>query len=178
DKLRVLHREVQAERDRILAAARADAEKIGNAGRAALAAEREAALDTLREQGTELGAEIAARLLREAAPDAPEAIFLAALERRYRAASDEERERLRLDLAPPAVLDVATATPLSPAAEAEWRERLTALLGPIASIRFVAEPSLIGGAELRFPHAVLGATWRDQIARAQRTASHDPAAAA
>jgi F-type H+-transporting ATPase subunit b len=176
-KLRDLHRQAEDERARIVAAAQAEAERIAQAGRAAIAGERAAAVGALRSEAAAIAAAIAGRLLREAGPAATSDAFLAALEKRFHHASEEERDRLRRDLAQHGTLEVVTAAALSAADEARWRARLTELLGPVPTIGFAADPALIGGAELRFPHAVLGSNWRDQIERAKQAVSHDPAAA-
>ena len=177
-KRRDLHRDAEAERERIVGEARREAERLVAAARARIADERAAALEGLRGEAASLAAEMAAAILARSAPDRAGEAALEALAQRLTAAAPDERERLVQDLARgPSRLEVAVAAPLSPEQQARWRGRLTGLLGPIGDIAFALDPAVIGGAELRFPHAVLGLTWRDQLERARQALAHDKPAA-
>lgn len=65
-----------------------------------------------------------------------------------------------------------------PAEEAEsWRGWLAEKLGAGFAVRFESDPGLIGGVELRFPHAVLSVTVADRLRRASDALKKDAHAA-
>ena len=171
---RDLHREAEAERDRMLADARREAERLAAAARTRLTEERDDALAALRGDAASLAADLAAGILAKSAPEHANDAMLETLARRLAGAAPDERNRLAADLARgSARLEVAVAAPLPPEGQQRWRARLTQALGTAADIAFTVDPALLGGAELRFPHAVLGFTWRDQLDRAKQALSHD-----
>lgn len=166
--LKKIHEEMAAERQGLLEQARREAAEIRKAAESAIAEQREAALADIREQAAGLAVELATRLLREAGPDEAGAAFLERLDRRLQDLPAEERERLRKDLdGEGARLTVVTAAPLSAEAQAAWRARLDGRLGSRERTDFAVEPAIVGGAELRFPHAVLKLTWADQLEQAR-----------
>lgn len=167
DLLARLHEEQEAERAKVLEQARAEAARIVEAAQAGLAAEREAAFRELRAQAATLAGDMAATLLGKVGATAPNGPFLEELVREFGALAVEERARLQKDAASadPGVT-VATAAPLSEEEQAHWRARLAADLNLPERIAFVCEPDILGGAELRFPHAVLKFSWSEQLRKA------------
>lgn len=168
DLLNKMHEELAAERERIIEQARREAGQLIEAARASIAEEREAALAGIRGQVADLAVELAATLLRKVGSVALNDAFLERVEQQLRALPTEERDRLRKDLAADgARLTVVTATPLPEEERERWRTRLGTSLVQREATEFETDPGLIGGAELRFPHAVIRFTLADQLAKAK-----------
>jgi F-type H+-transporting ATPase subunit b len=64
-------------------------------------------------------------------------------------------------------LEVATAHRLDEAATAQLATRLAARFAPPPRIHFTVDPSLVAGAELRFPLGRLALHWSEEVAAAQ-----------
>jgi F0F1-type ATP synthase membrane subunit b/b' len=137
----------EADRAALLQRASAEAGRTVDAAWAEAARVREAAEQAVRQQASTLAVAIVRRLVAEQKPTL-----------------DALCEALRA--APPSAGPVScvTAAPLDAAEQARWRARLAEALGP-ADIDFAVDPSLIEGAELRFPHAVLRRNLADDLAR-------------
>lgn len=177
DMLKNAHDELEAERERMLGEAGDKAKELIEAARESVAEERRAALTDIREEVTALAVELASGIMRKAGSSAPNRFFLEMLERQVKEMSADERERLRNDLAPDdARLTVATALPLTPEEKDQWNDCLSAGLGQQVETEFVADPELLGGAELRFPHAVLKISWSDQLQKAEALLGRDEVA--
>jgi len=73
----------------------------------------------------------------------------------------------RAELAGPSTgawtLRVVTAAALPPPVRTEWKKRLGQALGDGANFDFDTDESLIAGAELHFPNAILRFSWRDAL---------------
>jgi F-type H+-transporting ATPase subunit b len=177
DMLRDLHREQEAERDKLLQSTRDDAERTLVAARKQIDEERDAALAELRKQAADLAVDLAATLLRKAAPTQPDEALLQRIEAELQGLPEEERARLRDDLAADgARLTVVTAAALPNGDRDRWRQRLAACLGGDDRTDFVTDPEIIGGAELRLPHAVLKFSLADQLAKAKEALQRDATA--
>mgnify|MGYP001173718906 CR=1 FL=1 len=171
-------KETAAQAEQTAAARRAQAERQAaamlEAARAQLAAERDTALDMARTLALDLGVDIARRLLDEIPAKLRAQAWLARIEQHLAALT--AAERAVLDGAGP--VRVITAAPLPPAVQAQWRARLGAALnGAGQAIAFDADPALLAGAELHFPHAVLRWSWRSALdaLRAQAAGDDGPA---
>jgi F-type H+-transporting ATPase subunit b len=177
DALKKIHGEWDAERRKLLEEAKSEAADMMEAARESLAKEREATLKEVRERIADLAVELAAELLRKVGSQASSGAYLARIERQLEDMPELELARLRDDLAADdAVLTVATATPLAAEERAAWAERLGARLGQDQQVDFAADPQILGGAELRFPHAVLKFTLADQLRQAREALRADDAA--
>lgn len=166
--LKSMHEEMQSERDKILQAARLEADALSKSARQDLAKERETAFTEIRDEVTALAAELASKLLRKAGSELSNGAFLEPLERQLKDLPAEERERLQKDLAAEnGRLTVVTAAALPAADRDRWGDRLGDCFGQTIKTEFVIDPDILGGAELRFPHAVLKLTWADQLQRAK-----------
>jgi F-type H+-transporting ATPase subunit b len=178
EMLKKLHEELEAERAKVLEAARAEAQKMIEAARASIEGEREATLAEIRAQVDELAGELAAGLLKSVGSAALDDIVLDQLDGKLKALPAEERGRLEADLAKNgARLAVVTAKPLAQKDQKRWTERLEAALGTSVSAKFTADPAILGGAEVHFPHAVLKFTWADELRKAKAVIGHDDNAA-
>ncbi|MGD9865690.1 MAG: ATP synthase F0 subunit B [Pseudodonghicola sp.] len=150
-----LHAQMAAERDALLKKARDEAEALLTQARAQIGAERAQAVDQLR---GEIG-ELATRMTQKAlgAPDilTPGAA-LARAGAHLEALATADLDELRADLgAAGAVVTVASAAALPETAQQGWTALLRDRFGDGFAIAFAPDPTLIGGAELRFPHADL-----------------------
>ncbi|MGD2025727.1 MAG: F0F1 ATP synthase subunit delta [Methyloceanibacter sp.] len=177
EMLKKVHAELEAERIQILDKARASANDILDKAREATAKEREAAMGEIREDVAALAAELASSLLRQAGPGGPDSVLLERLEKQMNGLPDGERERLRKDLEPAgARLTVVTAVPLKANERARWVDQLGACLGHGNKTDFVTDPEILGGVEVRFPHAVLKSTWADHLRKAEEQIRGDESA--
>lgn len=168
DSLRTAREGLAVERDTMLGAARAEAERaradlldaarreaaaVRAKAEADLAAERVAVLGELKDKAAALAVEAAAAILRSAAIQPVAEAYLNDLV-------------TRLGGNGPAT--VVTAPALDDAARDKWRTRLRAVLGPDADIRFATDPGLVAGAEIHLPDRVLSLHWRAALARARK----------
>ena len=177
ETLEKTHHELEAERLKALDEARHAADKLLEAARASIAEEREAALIEVREQVAELAVELASSLLRKAGSSASSGVFLEEFERQLKEMPADGRERLQKDLASDSArLTVVTATPLTPEERDQWTDRLSACLGQKDKTDFATDPEILGGAELRLPHAALKFTWADQLQKARELLRRDEVA--
>ncbi|PWC47490.1 F0F1 ATP synthase subunit delta [Azospirillum sp. TSA6c] len=179
-----------AERDRLIAAARAEAEAEraallekarGEADhaleevRSRLAEERAQALEALQRHAADLGIRLATRLLR----DAPAAVLTVPLLDEACAAveslSPPQRHALA-DGTDPVPVRLAAAAPLPEGDTARMRDRLAAALGRPVALELVGDPSLIAGVELHFAHSVVRRSWKQALAEAkEEMMRHDSA---
>jgi F-type H+-transporting ATPase subunit b len=158
------HRQISEEQQKAMDAARADAEILIGAGRKAVAAEKETALSDLRGETANLAVEIAAKILREAGIHVPNDIFLQVLNEKITGLPKNEYDRLIKDLAEAGSgLTVITANPLNKEDKKKWHKQLCATLEMEVSTKFETDPSLIGGAELQFPHANVKLSWAENL---------------
>jgi F-type H+-transporting ATPase subunit b len=176
DMLKKVHEELETERHEAFDVAEHEAEKLLEVARGALAREREVALAVVREQIAELAVELASDLLTRVGSSASTGIILEQFERQLRDMPADERERLRKDLsADSARLTVVTAVSLTSGEQEQWTDRLCASLGQKDKTDFAIDPEILGGAEIRFPHAVLKFTWADQLQKARELLQKDDA---
>jgi F-type H+-transporting ATPase subunit b len=174
---RQAHDALETERSRTLAKAQSEAAALVAAAHASIAEERERALAELRSRIADLSVELAGRLLAEAGASVTGDVFLKHLAAQLQELPEGERERLRADLARDgARLTVATAAALPPGDRTYWTEQLRTSLDQPTDVEFVVDPALIGGAELRFPHAALKLSWVDQLEKARESLAADDAA--
>ncbi len=168
--------EIAAERERVMADARAHIEserrqvieRAGTQAAAAMAAqrrqldeERRQAAVALGDQAVDLALTLSQRLLGQVGGQAVTAVLL---ERVCEHLAALPSERLR-DREP--VLQVATMPGLDPDGQARWRARLASAIGDAVEIIFVTDETLIAGAELRFPSLIVTVAWRETLAEAR-----------
>lgn len=163
-----MHAELAQERERVLGQAREEAGKIVESARSRLEEERESTLESLRGEVAELAAGMAAHLLGQASPQAYNELMLARIGERLEHLSDDERRQLEADLsAGDAVIRIRTGVELDDASRLQWSQRLRELLNSSAAIEFATDDSLIAGAALELPHAVIEFSWADQLEAAK-----------
>lgn len=175
--LKKIHEEQETERRKLIEQAKAEADKLLATARQSLEKERDTALADMRGQVAEMAADMAAGLLREAGTGVSNDVFLNKIEGMLAELPSEERTRLQTDLsAADARLSVVTALPLSADERDRWAERLGRSLDSAGKTDFTTEPGILGGAELRFPHAVLRYSWADQLSQARKMLEKNEAA--
>ena len=177
EMLKAIHTELEAERGKVIDEAAAKAGKLLEVARQTIVQERHSALTQLREQAAALAVDLASGLLRQGGSGIASGVFLAQLEQYLKDMPAEERERLQHDLAANnARLRVVTALALTPQAQDQWTARLKTCFAQRETIDFAAQPEILGGAELHFPHAVLKLTWAEQLHKAQDVLRQDDVA--
>ncbi|MFI4886210.1 MAG: F0F1 ATP synthase subunit delta [Steroidobacterales bacterium] len=161
----------QEEARQIVAARRVqaehDAEQLLKEARKTNAREREQLLEEARESALDLAADMARRVLAQVPESQQAQGWLERIDGHLRALPPAERTELAGELADNIPLRVVTASPLPAEAAAGWRARLHEALGSEVAIVFETEPQLIGGADLRFPHATLSFSVQGAIAALQ-----------
>ena len=150
------------------AQAERDAAALFDEARKSIAQEREQALAEARRTALDLGADIARRLLAEMPNKDGDDIWLTAIGQQLVKLPLAERDTLIRQVANGDPLVVATASALTPKAAAAWRLQLRKALGDGVNISFSVEPSLIAGAELHFPSAVLRFSWQSMLSQLRR----------
>jgi F-type H+-transporting ATPase subunit b len=155
------------ERKKLIEEARAEAEKIRQQATTRLSEERAAATQELFAQTIELAVKLAEGLLRELAFTSLDHAFLSRVLDYLDHLPAQERAALISHLGG-APLVVTTARALDAPEQAEWREQLSKRIGAPAGITFNTDPTLIAGAEITLPNAILRFNWRDALATAAK----------
>lgn len=169
--------EIEQDRQRMVEHARKEAEQVIEAARQALARERAEALDALRRESTDLAVTLARTLLSEASHGKLAEVFLERLDAQIAAMSDAERQQLRAPAGADGAIEVATAPALAAGRREHWRRRLTERLGRSGEISFTTDKTLIAGARIAFPSAILEASWAAALEQAkQRMLANEHAA--
>jgi len=179
-----------AERDRLIAAARAEAEAERAAllerargeadhaleeARSRLAEERTQALEALQRHAADLGTQLATRLLRDAPAGTLTRSLLDEACAAVEALNGDQRHAL-VDGIDPVPVRLAMASPLAESDAARTRERLAAVFGRPVALEPVEDRSLIAGVELHFAHSVVRRSWKQALAKAKEEMTrHDSA---
>jgi F-type H+-transporting ATPase subunit b len=172
-------RETTAEAEQAASARRAEAEREAAAlledARKTLAAERSQALAETKRAALDLGAEIAGRLLDEVPMKLRAEAWIDRVEQYLAALPKPEMEALTHQLSEGVPVRVMTASALPAETEETWRSRLHNTLCHQTAVEFGVDPTLVAGAELYFPNAILRFSWRSALAamRAQIEADAD-----
>lgn len=132
-----------------------DAQALLAEARQTLARERESLLTQARHTALDLATQMARRVLTEIPQSVCLEGWLERIDQHLRSLPAGERAELLQELRAGVALRVVSASPISPSAEERWRTRLRETLGSSLAITFETDAKLIGGAELRFPHATL-----------------------
>jgi F-type H+-transporting ATPase subunit b len=166
---------IAAERDAILAEAKATADTVAKAtlkdaqtkadslitaARIAIDRDRNTARKENATRAAELSVEIAARLLGRFNTTEVQAAFLAQLVEAIANMSASERAAL---ITSADGAEIVTATDTEDAESAKIERAVKDALGGTLSVRFVTDPSLIAGLELRSGHFVLHNSWRADL---------------
>jgi F-type H+-transporting ATPase subunit b len=154
----------ETERIAILERSKSEAAELRDVAQAGLDRERGQMRHELQVQARHLAVTIASRLLGRIPAQAVNAALLESL----RSLPGDEWRRLA---GPGEALEVVTAVPLDPGAQAACTEMVRQRLG--CPVQFGTDPSLIAGVELRGPHARLQNNWRADLDRIAEELSQD-----
>jgi F-type H+-transporting ATPase subunit b len=161
-------RETTAEAEQAASARRAQAEREAAAlleeARKTLAAERSQALADTKRAALDLGAEIAGRLLAEVPMKLRADGWIERVEQYLTALPKPELDALTQQLPDGVPIRVVTAALLPGESQETWCSRLHNILCPRTAIEFAVDPSLVAGAELYFPNAILRFSWKNALA--------------
>jgi F-type H+-transporting ATPase subunit b len=155
--------QLSAERQKMIEETRGEVEKIRGQSLKRLDEERAAASNELFERTVALATNLAERLLRELDVPSIEQPFLGRVIDYLNRLPAEERAQL-ISQSNASTLVVTTAHSLGLQEQSQWHEQLAKWLGPNLGIKFSADPTLIAGVEVTFPHAILRFNWRDSLA--------------
>jgi F-type H+-transporting ATPase subunit b len=177
ETLNQAHEALDRERQRILSEARTKADELLDDARANIAREREQTFAQIRSDIANAAAAIATGLLEQRGAARSGNASIEAICQRIEKLGQEERRRLDADLEDNGgTITVVTATPLASEERQRWVEQLRAKFGERAEPSFVIDSDILGGAELRFPHAVLKFTWAEHLRQAtERMREHKTA---
>lgn len=162
--------EAESERAGILAQAKNEAVQARDAALASLAEERRQMRRELEAEARRLAIAIASRLLGRISADVVNLALLQSLEEQLAALTPDE---LRALAQPGATLEVVTAAALDAKNQAAWAEMLGRRLQRASALRFMIDPSLIAGVELRGLHARLRNSWQADLERIAQELSRD-----
>ena len=177
DALNKLHQDFAAEKERLLELARAEARDLVAGARDQTAKERATVLADVRRDVVHLAVDTASRLLSGLDAEVVTAAALEKLRGMLDAMPAREAEALKRDLGDDgARVVVVTPADLAPDAQAVCRDHLQPFVDGRDIVDFVVDPAVLGGAELRFPHATLAFTWAEQLQQAERALNGDEAA--
>ena len=174
EMLKKAHDELEEDRQKIVSAAKIEANKQLAAAKASIEDERREAVKSIKAEVGDLAVALAGRVLSASASGSLNSVFLSRIEDEIKSLAAEERERLIKDLGENgATLSIVTASSLTLEEESDWSKRITRALGVSAQLEFSSDPKILGGAELHFPHAVLRFTWADQLKSAEKELMSD-----
>jgi len=156
------HASAEAERTELLEQARQEAARTQHAAETTLDQERARIRRGLEAEARQLAVTIAARLLARLPPQAATAALLQMLDAWLATLPASVLANLARA---GETLEVATAAPLDEPAQEACTTMLRRWLGDGSRLRFVTDPALIAGVELRGPHARLSNTWRADLDR-------------
>ena len=157
----------EAEAKKIITQAKQQAEKIVAEARKAAEESRSEALATVRQDIVETAVKIAATILRKTANSDLNEVFLTHVLEEIGAWSKEDRTRIDADIASDkGPVEVATSMKLTKGERDAWTKTLREQLNLRGALHFTIDPALLGGAELRFPHATVRFAWSDQLKKA------------
>lgn len=160
--------EARAATEAALKAAKAEAKDIVAAAQTTVAQEAEAARKANAQEASDLSLTIAGHLLGRLDGPAARAAFLTQLTQAIAHLPDAQRA----DLAASGGIEIVTATDAAADHDAVTTA-VHAALGTTPDLRFVTDPDLIGGIELRGPHLVIHNSWQADLAQIRQAVADD-----
>lgn len=159
-----VHKDMQAERQSLLDAARSEADHLLQDAKAAAEKDHARTLAGLRDDIADLAAGIASQVLTSTGAERLGPGTLAAARAHFEDMPDSQLEELRRDLETRTEgLELVTAEALDEADQIAWRDGLRGWLRSDCPVTFATDPGILGGIELRFPHAILDFSWAGRI---------------
>ena len=185
DKVRA---EISAERDRLIAEARATARlekanllaqssqeiaKLRSEAEAGIVRDRVAAGQAIIARASDLSIEIAQRLLGRLPSGMVLAAFLDGLCQELHALSSEKRETFMAATAAGHAIEVVTAEPISKEEAAKVADALNAAFGSKLPFSFRTDTALIAGIELHSRNTIVRNSWRADLDRIREELDRD-----
>lgn len=151
--------EVDAERGKLLEQARGEAGILHDQAKAEIAAEQRRMAAELEQQAAKLAGHMAAMLLERLPAEQIAALMFEQLLAHLRGLPDIEREKLAQET------DLVAALPMQidAARQQSYAEALAAALPGLKIQRFIVDPAMLGGFELRGMHTSLRNSWRGDL---------------
>lgn len=146
-----------------LAQAEHEAAALLGEARRRLDEERAAAQLELRGLAVDLAAEFAGRLIDGIPVERRSDLWLHRVEVHLAAMPAAQREELLAGRAAGRHVEVVTDAPLPDPARAAWTAGLRRSFGSDLDVAFAADPSLLAGADLHFPNAILRFSWQSAL---------------
>lgn len=136
--------------------------------------ERRQSEAAMRNDIADLAVDLAKTILKQTGPGGLNAAFRQRIMAELDARPAADREEMKRDAASPgAEVKVITAEELSDGDKAAWTDALKEKLGLAAAPVFAVDAGIVGGAELRLPHAAIRFTWADQVQQAAALLKQD-----
>jgi F-type H+-transporting ATPase subunit b len=165
DREAQFHKTAEAERAKILNAARKEAAQMVEEARDKMDKEEKRAFESLKDRVIALASDLTRTAL--AGNMAVDARDIEKVSKHLDELSASGLEDLRADLAEQGtVLFISTPAPLSTELKDQWCDVLKSRLGKDVHITFETKPEILGGVELHFPHAALSFSVADRLGRA------------
>ncbi len=160
-----LHTEMEKAREEMLDAAEKQAREIVEDARTSVAREREQALKTLSGEISGLARDLARKALGDADTLTGDGL-LKRVTAHLDALPQSDLADLRADLSEKkARFVVVSASPLAQDMQKQWEAAMAERFAN-AAVDFASDPDILGGADLRFPHAVLSFSVAGRLGRA------------
>ncbi|HZV03206.1 MAG TPA: F0F1 ATP synthase subunit delta [Planctomycetota bacterium] len=161
--LEMAHARASVEAEKLHEAARREADAIVESGRKRVAEERDEAATKVQEAAARLSVSLAERLLQELDRGAVTRLLLERTIARIESLPPDRLGALRRE-ARQGEISVATAAEVETAERVRIAKRLGARLGVTAEhVTFTVDPSLVAGAEVRFPSSSVAFTWHGAL---------------
>ncbi len=169
EQMRVdMHQALEEERAKVKAEAEDITGQMLAKAREDLKKERAALAGDIRAAAVELATDMAADILSSVDPALMLALALRHIETSLKDLTTEARKRIEGHLKGGEPLNVVTAKALNATEKKRWQKMLETHLALDVPPIFSTDESLLGGAELRFPHITLGFTVTDQMTDMKR----------
>ena len=163
-----LRQEADREKEKVLTAAREQAQEIVAAARAQVDEEQDALSLAYREKAAELAVEMSRALIEGAEAPSVAETALAHVVDHLDGLDKAARDRLLGPRGGDGTVSVTTWPALDAKAIKRWRERLGEHLSPGATLDFATDERLLGGARAEFPGATVDFSWAGTLERAAR----------
>jgi F-type H+-transporting ATPase subunit b len=161
--------EAEAEKQAILAAARAEADRLRAAAEADIARAREDAAEAQADRASRLAVDIAAKLFSRLPDDARIIGFVDGLVEGLSGLPETTRSGMGTNGLP---IKLTAARALTAAETRTCRERLSQALGRPVEINVQVDPALIAGLEIDMPHAAVRNSFRADLERIEAALTH------
>lgn len=170
-----LRKAAQDEQTKLLEAAQTRADELIGDAKAKIEADQARLLSDAKQQIVDLAAELAAQILGDAGTANPTSAVLKQAKDYFEALPDSDLAEIKSDLEnAKAPISIVTPKALGKAEQAKWQKLLRQCFGEATAATFAEDPSLLGGAQVRFAHAVIDFSWSGRLRDASRQLLEEP----